>query len=146
MSALWRICLTLTEQSLASVRNCCVCFLQELRGPWVSVNAGLLGMLGTRVPHKLVLPLGGKRQVRCLVIMAILAKHQMSLVSACGTAKPVMFAVCGLAHMLTAGGGGGSLMPDLRHPPSRKDSLGLQYCSIAAMHNMPPASSQTNLK
>lgn len=44
------------------------CFLQELRGPWVSVNARLAGMLGTRVPHKLVLPLGGKRQVGCLVI------------------------------------------------------------------------------
>ena len=68
----------MSEQSLASVRNCRVCFLQELRGPWVSDNAGLLGMLGTRVPHKLMLPLGGKRQVRCLVIISVCTPTRMA--------------------------------------------------------------------
>ena len=45
--------------------------LQELRGPWVSVNARLAGMLGTRLPHKLMLPFGGERQVRCLVVLEV---------------------------------------------------------------------------
>ena len=74
-----------------------------------------------------------------------MAKHQMCLVNACETVKPVMFVLCGLACMLTAGGGGKTLMPGPQHPPFWEDSLGLQYCSIAAMHKL-PASSQTNLK
>ena len=56
-----------------------------------SVSAALLGMLGTRVPPKLVLPLGGKRQVRYLVIIGVCTPTEMATWPSirCASSMPV---------------------------------------------------------